>query len=203
MSALNVQTLAGLIADGLVQAQVANLYDVSESYISQLASSEQFPELVEKARKARAAELGIGTTLDSEYDRVELALLHKLKSSVTFLSKPGEIAAVLSRINAAKRRGGPLHNNAQQPASAAVTLVMPGAIYNKLVLNANSEVVEVDGRVMRTMPSTALDGLVQERRENERTEQPASSRTGALLGILDAAVAAGGAQESAAAAGGS
>lgn len=95
--------------------------------------------------------------LDDKYDEIEDKLLDQLKKTIPLLLRPGEIANVLTRVNQAKRRGGPL--KATQAAPTVLQLNLPVAIQNRFVLNSANQVVTAGAQDLVTIPSAAVARL--------------------------------------------
>lgn len=98
--------------------------------------------------------------LDATYDEIEAQLLTQLKRTIPMLLRPEAITNVLTRINAAKRRGGPLKPS--QAAPTVLQLNLPVAIQNRFVLNSNNQVVSAGQQDLVTIPSAAVAKLAAE-----------------------------------------
>lgn len=181
MSTLTPSNYARMTVDGYTHSEIAELCSVTPAYVSQLATREDTQLYLAKARE-EAAQAGIAAQLDQRYDDLELKLLKKLDTVATFLSKPAELARVLQTINNAKRRRGPL--NPVATGAPVVQLVVPVAIQNKITLSANSEVLEIAGRRMQTMPAANLTALVETRNENAKLAAPEASTGNPVLDAI-------------------
>ena len=147
----NASALATLLTSGMTQSQAAAALGITPSAVSQLMSSES-PEL-EAARKRSSA-------LDAEYDEIEGALLKQLKRTIPLLLRPGEISNVLTRINAAKRRGVAADAQSNGPTQI-IQLNLPTRIQNKFVVNSTNQVVTAGDQDLVTIQSAAVQKLLE------------------------------------------
>ena len=135
----NARKALDLLGSGVQPVQVAAAIGVSEGYISQLLSDEQFQLAV--AQK-RYDSLLAASARDASYDAIEDELLQKLKTSLAFMTKTGEILAAIKVINGAKRRGATSAVGAQAN-SQVVQLVLPAGVRARFAQDAQGQVVEV------------------------------------------------------------
>ena len=135
----NARKALDLLGSGVQPVQVAAAIGVSEGYISQLLSDEQFQLAV--AQK-RYDSLLAASARDASYDAIEDELLQKLKTSLAFMTKTGEILAAIKVINGAKRRGASSAVGAQAN-SQVVQLVLPAGVRARFAQDAQGQVVEV------------------------------------------------------------
>ena len=146
----NTSALATLLTSGMTQSQAAATLGITPSAVSQLMSSES-PEL-DAARKRSSA-------LDAEYDEIEGALLKQLKRTIPLLLRPGEISNVLTRINAAKRRG--VAADTPSGPTQVIQLNLPTRIQNKFVVNSTNQVVTAGDQDLVTIQSAAVQKLLE------------------------------------------
>lgn len=135
----NARKALDLLGSGVQPVQVAAAIGVSESYISQLLADEQFQLAV--AQK-RYDSLLAASERDASYDAIEDELLQKLKTSLAFMTKTGEILAAIKVINGAKRRGASSTVGASSQ-SQVVQLVLPAGVRARFAQDAQGQVVEV------------------------------------------------------------
>lgn len=135
----NARKALDLLGSGVQPVQVAAAIGVSEGYISQLLSDEQFQLAV--AQK-RYDSLLAASARDASYDTIEDELLQKLKTSLAFMTKTGEILAAIKVINGAKRRGATSTVGASSQ-SQVVQLVLPAGVRARFAQDAQGQVVEV------------------------------------------------------------
>ena len=146
----HASALATLLTSGMTQSQAAATLGITPSAVSQLMSSES-PEL-DAARKRSSA-------LDAEYDEIEGALLKQLKRTIPLLLRPGEISNVLTRINAAKRRG--VAADTPSGPTQVIQLNLPTRIQNKFVVNCTNQVVTAGDQDLVTIQSAAVQKLLE------------------------------------------
>ena len=146
----HASALATLLTSGMTQSQAAATLGITPSAVSQLMSSES-PEL-DAARKRSSA-------LDAEYDEIEGALLKQLKRTIPLLLRPGEISNVLTRINAAKRRG--VAADTPSGPTQIIQLNLPTRIQNKFVVNSTNQVVTAGDQDLVTIQSAAVQKLLE------------------------------------------
>lgn len=139
-------SVATLLAHNMKRVDIAHELGLTPSAITQVAA--QLP-----AREATPDELA----LDASYDSLESKLLKQLDRTAPLLLRPMEIAKVLSVVNAAKRRGGPLKDKAVAPT--ILQLNLPVAIQNRFVLNSANQVVSAGQQDLVTIPSAAVAKL--------------------------------------------
>lgn len=130
-----------MLQQGIPPVSVAAALGVTESYISQLMSDEEFAHQVQTARvEATTAQ----TERDAKYDRIEDTLIDKLEESVAYLVKPGEILKATQMVNQMKRRGTDTVAPATASATQIVQLILPQHITTQFTYNANGQVVEAE-----------------------------------------------------------
>lgn len=158
-----VKALLGL---NLPNSVVASATGLPEEQISAFLSEEDFRKEVQELRLKTAVE---GAERDSAYNAIEDGLLNKLREAIDngFIVKPMEVARILQIINAAKRRTTPVEM-AQQNNRTVLQLVMPVSIAAKFVVNQKSQVVEVEGRTIATMPASGVVAALEEKQKQEQ-----------------------------------
>lgn len=158
-----------LLGQGHPQSVVASALGVSESYISQLLSDEQFSAQVQELR---VASLSAATDLDNKYNNIENELLGKLENVAKLFVSPREILNALTKINAMKRRGASVAPEAI-PKERIVVLELPQKVNYNFVTNINQQVVEIqsDGESAQsliTIPINELGRIANEKHGHTR-----------------------------------
>jgi len=172
---LTEQKALSLLGQGILPEAVASAVGVSPSRISQLLSQEEFAAQVIEARYKNLAE---HTQRDADADDIETLLLKKLKDSIHMLFDPIKITAVLSRVNALKRRG---QSAAELPQDqgAVVNLTMPVSVYQQFVTNINNQVIKAGNQELVTIQSGHMNKLLEASNvaipNNPRTKSAVSS----------------------------
>lgn len=172
-----------LLSDGHSQEVVASTLGVSPSAISQHLAKEGFRDEL-AARKS--IKLDRYSKLDDSYDQVEISLLEKLKQTLPYLSKPGEISAVLAKINSAKRRLGDSSKVQNTPVTQIINITLPTSVVHKFSRTRDGHVVAVDDKSLVTITSNSMDNLsnsileIEDARElaNARSMQPEYAKKG-------------------------
>lgn len=159
---IDKSTLVDLLTAGHSQSQVAEMLKVTPGAITQaLDSSPELRAALEQAKLAAA-----GAEMDNAYDALERMALQKLKHQMALLQDPLKTARILKTVNEARRRTG-LLKTAQAPTGAPVTLVLPVLVQQKIQMNAERQVIEVEGRQMITMPAKNVMDLLSAQKEKE------------------------------------
>ena len=159
--------IVSLLGQGLPNTVVATAVGVSESYISQLLSGEDFAAEV---TSLRVGALEAPTRRDASYDSLEDKLITKFDQSLVFLTKPMEILSAMQKVNAMTRRGLGVQDRAgNQSSSTVVNIEMPTQIIANFKTNSLGQVIEaeaqhVDGSVevqsLVTIQSNNVEKLV-------------------------------------------
>jgi hypothetical protein len=155
-----IRSLLGL---GLDNGVVASAVGVSDSYVTQLMSDDDFRNEVQELRLKNLTEL---TERDHKWDSLEDAFLKKLDDMVgtgLFFTRPLEVLRALQVLNAGKRRATPTERNGTAQANV-VPLILPVVMAPHLTINENGQVVSVDGRTIATMPARVVNEKLGELR---------------------------------------
>jgi hypothetical protein len=153
-----------LLGQGLPGTVVASAVGCDPSYVSQLMDQEEFRNdvLVAKATKAEA-----GVSRDNKWDQVEDMALDKAVAMLPLVSRPSDLIRIAQMANAAKRRTTEFANGSES-ASPTVNLILPPSANIVFQMNAQAQVVEVDGRSMTPLPTQHLAKMIAQRRlDNE------------------------------------
>lgn len=150
------ENILKLLSDGHSQDVVASTLGITASAISQHLSKDWFKaELA--ARKS--VKLEKYAKLDDAYDRLEDRLLGKLEASIPFLTKPAEISAILSKVNAAKRRLGDSSKVQNTPVTQIINITLPTSVVHKFSRTRDGHIVAVDDKSLVTITSNSMDRL--------------------------------------------
>lgn len=159
---------AGQMQHGELKATAEKL-GISPSAVSQALSSIEESSAAQTSAQANQANLH-----DNKYDALELVALNKLEGLLAVETNIMKVSKIMEMLNSAKRRAGIVGSLGSSSASGSanfITINMPAAIQQKLVLNENKEVIEVDGRSLVTMPSTEVEKILQEKKEAQAAAQ--------------------------------
>lgn len=152
------ESVLKLLADGHSQEVVAGTLGITPSAVSQYISRDDFR--AELARR-KSESLEKYKKLDNTYDRIEQSLAEKLEASVFMMTRPGEITAALSKINAMKRRVGATDHGSSNPQSTIVNITLPVQIVHKFTTTQEGHIVGIDEKSLVTIPSNTLNRLAQ------------------------------------------
>ena len=150
---------ATLLGSGLPPATVAASLGCSESYLSQLLSTELFAARVASLRFEALAK---HNERDTSYDALEDDLLTRLKDCLPLMHKPMEILKAIQVINAAKRRGTSTPE-AILEKQEVVSLIMPVQIVQRFTTNIQNQVITAGSQELLTIQSGTLAAKVKER----------------------------------------
>ncbi len=164
MSAERIKELLGV---GLPNNVVASAVGVTDSYISQLLAD---PEFAAEVTQLKLINLTETAARDKKYNSLEDKLLEKLENVLPYLVKPMEVLAAIKTINSAVRRAAP-SELAGQANVQVVQLQLPdnSAFAARFVINKESQVVEIAGRSLATMPAKGVVAKLQEAKKNAAT----------------------------------
>ena len=141
-----------LLGSGVPANAVASALGVTEGFISQLLSQEEFSNEV---TNLKFAALSKHTARDASYDEIEDQLIAKLGKSVPLLIRPGDILGAIKIVNGAKRRG---HDSTDSIVNQQniVQITMPTQIIQEFTKNIDNQVITAGDQDLRTMQSGDL-----------------------------------------------
>lgn len=159
--------LLELLAQGVSPVQAAAAVGVTESYVSQLLSDEDFAADVESRKVARTEQ---DLKYDQKIDAAEEVFLDNIERKASFANLQQSLHA-FKVLNGAKRRKDSRVGAGSSGPAVVVNLVLPAQFIPQHVINANNEIVEVDGRTMVSAAPKKLEEMVQ-RRNPQLLEAP-------------------------------
>lgn len=158
-----------MLGKGLTPTVVSTAVGVSESYISQLLSTE---EVADQVASLRVEAINSYTDMDDKYNRLENTVLDKLEETIDFITAPKDLLRAAHMLNNAKRRGlDSLTAQANQaPPSQVINLIMPTHTITEFKTNSTNQVIEASHtandtttkQTLITIPSNKLDNLLEE-----------------------------------------
>ena len=159
------EKLLGFLSAGASQTVAASAAGCSDTLVSQIVRE---PEFLAALQQRQAGKLASNVQHDDTIESAEARALEALNSKLMFVKDPMQAARIFQILNSAKKRVmDPTH---QSPESVQqVTIVLPRAAAARIQINSQSQVIEVEGRSMATLPSRSLPAL-QKQREVERAE---------------------------------
>lgn len=166
----DIEKIRNLLGTGLSAEVVASAVGVSPSYISQLLGQEDFRDSVTNLRIEALSE---NTERDKQINHLEDCLLTDLQDKIEsgMIYKPKDLLQAFAVINRATRRGAQINPNTA-PAAKISVLMLPPVLIKQFVLNAKSEVVEIEGQSMTTMPTQQLvDQLINDPERGDKFKE--------------------------------
>jgi DNA-binding CsgD family transcriptional regulator len=153
------EDILNLLSDGHSQEVVASTLGITPSAISQHIAKDEFREELADRKLKKLAKY---TKLDNGYDRIEAVLLEKLEASLMLLSRPMEIAAVLTKINQSKRRLADQSNVQNTTHQTVININLPAQIIHRFTKTSDGHVVGVDEKSLVTINSSSLPQMAME-----------------------------------------
>lgn len=145
-----------LLGAGLANVQVANAVGCDESYISQLMLDESVIAQVQALRSEKASAF---VQHDGNIDTLEQLALARVAETMQFL-KPMEALRAFEKLNSARRKTGINHGLPQAP-SQVVSISLPENAQVSFKLSTDNQVIEVEGRSVATLPSSAVGAMLR------------------------------------------
>ena len=158
------ERIVEMLSAGIRPTNVAEAVGVTESYISQIAE-----ECKDQILAARATRTSQHIQHDLTLDTVEDRALGRLSQVLNTVTDPMKLAGVFKVLNGAKRRHESLGN--QQSTATVVELELPQIAKVAIRMNTQKQVIEVGGRSMITMQSTAVEKMLERRKEEKAQTQ--------------------------------
>jgi len=156
---------------GCTPVQAANACGVTESFVSQLCTEEDFQKQIEEKL---SKDFEVAIQIDKNYTEVEERLSKRLNEMTSYMTNVDQITRTLKTVSAIPKKVQPripLNPESEQGAIAPVSLAIPIIAKNVFIVNPNSEVVSLNGKELVTLNSKSLDSLLQGRRERVTIEQ--------------------------------
>jgi hypothetical protein len=171
-----------LLAQGISTSQVAAAIGCDDSYISQLKAD---PEVQQKIAEMSATQTLADVTFDTTLERAESLALEKIEKNLPFATL-GQAMAAFRVLNGARRRKDGAAIAANAGTTINVNLTLPAAALPRYVTNAQSEIVEVEGKTMISATAKSIDQILAARAGNSANLpavtalEKAASRLGSL-----------------------
>lgn len=144
------------LKSGVTPIEISRALGITPGAVTQLMAT---PEVATELTRLREEQAIRSSAIDAKYDSIEEKLLNQLEKTIPLLMRPGEIAGVLTRINAAKRRG--VAHAVQTGPAQVLQLNIPIALQSKFVVNGLNQVVEAGDQTLVTMQSGNIAGLAR------------------------------------------
>lgn len=164
-----------LLAQGFSPSVVAAACAVTPSWVTQVSQEDEVREAIALARSKKLEE---NAKVDATIDELEASSLTVLKQKMPYVRSPVEAVKVFSLLNKAIRRNsGVAAGNDAGGQEVRITLPRSVAASVHIQINGQAQVVEVDGRSLAPMPSSALPALAVARAETRKLAAPMTSAT--------------------------
>jgi hypothetical protein len=179
---INKEHAITLLAQGISTSQVAAAIGCDDSYISQLKAD---PEVQQKIAEMSATQTLADVNFDSTLERAESLALEKIEKNLPFATL-GQAMAAFRVLNGARRRKDGVANPGAGGTTINVNLTLPAAALPRYVTNAQSEIVEVEGKTMISATAKSIDQILAARAGNSANLpavtalEKAASRLGSL-----------------------
>lgn len=147
-----------LLCKGISTTQVADAIGVDPSYISQLRAD---PEIAERISKSVAATTVADVEFDSRLEKAEALALEQIEKKLPFANMQQSLSAFKILNGAVKRKHG--HQNPGAGAGVVVNIHLPATAVPRYTLNAQNEIVDVEGKPMVAASAKSLDEILAAR----------------------------------------
>ena len=158
-----------LLGSGTTPSLVASACGVSESYISQLLSDDDFKSEV---LNLKFQSLSAHNERDLTYDELEDRITKQLSRNLSLIQKPGELLNALRVVNGLKRRGTNSADANATQASQVVTLNIPTSVVQHFTMNINNQVIQTGSQTLETMQSSTLLSKARNKLQEVQNERP-------------------------------
>lgn len=156
---LNKEHAITLLAQGISTSQVAAAIGCDDSYISQLRAD---PEVQQQIAEMTATQTLADITFDSMLEQAESLALEKIEKNLPFATL-GQAMAAFRVLNGARRRKDGVTTPGDGSVTVNVSLTLPANAMPRYVTNAQSEIVEVDGKTMVSATPKTIDQILAAR----------------------------------------
>ena len=180
---INKEHAITLLAQGIPTSQVAAAIGCDDSYISQLKAD---PEVQRQIAEMGATQTLADVTFDTTLERAEALALEKIEKNLPFATL-GQAMAAFRVLNGARRRKDGVATLGEGSVTVNVNLTLPASAMPRYVTNAQSEIVEVEGKTMISATPKTIDDILAARAGANKPNLPAitalekaASRLGSL-----------------------
>jgi hypothetical protein len=160
------ERVKALLSSGVSQVQAAQAIGVEESWVSQLMAEEEFRREVQEARAGLAIQ---HVEVDKRIDEIERRAWEKVGALLPLQTDAMKVLKVAQVANAARRKAEAAVVGNAQPATV-VTLNLPQVTEVQFVLSTDRQVVEVAGRPLQTLSSSAVQALLGRKKAEQLVE---------------------------------
>lgn len=145
---LNQKYVLDALKAGFSETQISEALGCTPSAVHQCIS--------DNGLKALASTNSRFQSIDEKYNTLEEKALNKLEKSMEFAAlNPIQACRVINTLNSAKRRS--LNEGHSVQNATLVQLTLPARHAPRITKNEQGEVIEVNGRVLSTLPASELE----------------------------------------------
>lgn len=158
---------AQLLVRGVSETDTAKQLGVTTSYISQIKQDSEFQSIYNKLVTAnKITKLPLYTQIDNNYDFLEARLAETFAQNsdiilAAIIQKPETMLKAMTTLNSLKRRGQGETTEVPDTVVLMLPEFMTSTCIPEVKHNSNNEVIEVDGRVLVTRESGAMQQQLQ------------------------------------------
>jgi len=160
MSSSTREKIISYLGQGIQQSVVASSCGVTPAYISQLL---EVQEVRDEIALLQAGQLEKALTSDAKMDDVEKLALRIVEQKLPYVKSAGEAAGIFAKLNGAKRKAATGKDANDALAAQQVIIQIPKSASLHFKLNSTNQIIEVEGRTMAPLPSSALPALQRAR----------------------------------------
>lgn len=172
-----IETIVRYLVQGVSETDIAGIVGCSIGYVSQVKARPDFAELAEE--QAAAVQASEQEKLQAKkYTSLEDKILTTLEEQLPF-AEFNEVTRLLEILHKRKGIGKPavVVNNNNDNRTQTVVLSVPQAAVPEIQLNANREVIGIDGQSLAPMGSMGVKALfVKMTQEKMAREDAAAER---------------------------
>lgn len=175
-------SVLAMLAQNIPAHQISATLGVEESYISQLASNEDFQlQLAELKIEVAQADINY----DAKLDLVEESFLDRIEDKSKFANLQQSIQA-FKVLNTARRRRDSRIQAPNTSTAAVIQLTVAVAVIPQYQVNSKNEIIEVEGKTMVSATPSKLDEIIATRGGTAKTaeSQPGITKVERAAGIL-------------------
>lgn len=152
---------ARYLAMGIPTGQVADALGVTPSDISQLLAEEKFQDQVAKEKEKIELDAK-DAKFDEALDSTEEKLIEMIEKKLPYANL-AQLTQTFKAVNGARRRKDGIVGVGTGVPGLTVTLSLPAAAVPQYLMNAKSEIVEVEGKTMLTARPNQLNEILKAR----------------------------------------
>jgi hypothetical protein len=161
-------SVLAMLAQNIPASQVAATLGVSDGYVSQLLSQEDFAQELEAVKVAVTQK---DLDYDEKLDRTEEAFLDRIEEKSRFANLQQSMQAFRTLNGAKRRRDSKMHVPTAQIAEV-INIVVAVCAIPDYKMNRQNEIIEVEGKTMVSATPTRLEEILASRNGGQSVEKP-------------------------------